>query len=358
MDNSQSQNQCSPCFPTNPETFTFNSSKLKSIQMNKLKTPYISSPLCLMNQSPSDTSNFQLSYLISPRDPRYSLSFKDNQKASPFIHPKYSSPSLNDLILSISSESGSSSRNLQKSPHQQIDSKDKQFLLPNTKYSGRYQEDYTIIEDPHEDSFQLKQLRNNPVFYLLKKDNSENERKRMIKELFKLSNSGNKIAEEYNISHAIPESKKDTNTNNTTKEDKLQMRKGNEDNTCSTEDNEEEIDEETKLYCFLSIPRIVCNNNKKQLMCFSLCNKGFTHFNQEEYSLTFKDIMSMIVIQKIPVKAFTFCGRKTNQQLIIEFINQKTFLKTKQIIETRTTDDCLQYVKGIKLLLLNKTQYY
>lgn len=365
MDNNQTQMQNSPCFPINSDTFTFNSAKLKSIQIKKLKSPFISSPLRLINQSPSEQikesegNNSQSSHLISPKD-YHSLSFKEIQKPSPFINnPKFSSQSLNDFILSISSGSASSSRNIQKSPYYQIDSKEKQFLLPNTKYSSRYKEDYTIMEDPHEESFHLKQLKNNPRVNIPKKDYSENESKRMIKELLKLSNATNRIAEDYHINRKTL-NKKDNQINNSVKEDKSQNKKGNDDNTCSTEDNEEELDEETKLFCFLSIPRIVHRNKKKQLMCFSLCSNETSSgnkFNQEAYYLTFKDIASMLIIEKIHMKSITLCERKANQQFIVQYINQKTFIKTRHTIETESFSDCLQYVKGINLLLFHRKIY-
>lgn len=369
MDYLVSHIPCSPYFPANPESFTFDSKNLTTKQKKRNTNPSITSPLNLNKQTPADTlkdnqSNFTLQ---SPGGEFNLISFKEN-KMSPSNNnvTDCSQSPLLDLNMTNSIDNPSSSRNNNGLSIALIDMKDNTFSLPKSKYSSKYQSDQTIKEDPNEDSFNHKKNKQFKKEYssIQKKDHSSIESKRMITELLKIINLNDDLIEKYqiDINTFIPYYFLRANLGNLGIEinNNILNVKIPDLGTCSTKDNDEELDEETRLICFMSIPRIVHLYYSKQLMCISPCacmSKNSRKINEEVYSIIFKHVDTLKIIEIISFKAITSCERKSNVVFGLQFIQNKTFLKKVYNIETQSLDDCVNYANGINTLIQKNSRF-
>ena len=102
------------------------------------------------------------------------------------------------------------------------------------------------------------------------------------------------------------------------------------------------------LICFISIPRIICMNNKLYLFQIT------PNINFIESFLIFKFPEKLEkIIYKFSIKFLKCCFRKNKNTFSIQIVNEKTFNILTYDIITKLELECENYVNGINILIRN-----
>ena len=345
-----------------PSTYTFDKNKIQSILKNMKKNEPINiSPIVLDNNSNNSQDNKGLNSfnLNSNKNQTEQNDYSSNNN---YVTESYITNKKNNYS-NLNSKSKSDIEN-----ESNINSNNNSNEEEEEDEEGEYENDEESNEETEENNKEYKNK------------NFENENKRMtieyIKILSSLSDNDKSIKElmeEYNIintknikTSTIIKSNNniinldDNNTNNNTINNNSNINKINNNNDNFTEEKDKiifdfdndiqnmiELDYETELICNVSIPKIVCMNNKLYLMYITpnLNNDCNIYMRQLEN----KNNVYFFLISNL-----TTCFRKNNNTFTLQYIQNKTFQKISLDIITKTEEDCEKYVNGINYLIRNR----
>ena len=321
-----------------PSKYTFDKNKIQSILKNmKKKEPINISPIVLENNNNISQENKGLNsfHLNSIKNQTEQNDYSSNNN---YVTDSYITNKKNDYS-NLNSNSNSKSKSKSKS-----ESENESNNNSNNEEEEEEEEENENNEESDEET-------------------EENNNNKSIKELM----------EEYNIINR-KNSKTSTiikpnnniinldnnNSNNNTINNNSNMNSLNNNNNNFTEGKDKiifdfdndiqnmiELDYETELICNVSIPKIVCMNDKLYLMYL-------TPNLNNDCNIYMRQLENKNNIYNFFISNLTTCFRKNNNTFTMQYIQNKTFKKISLDIITKTEDDCEKYVNGINYLIRNR----
>ena len=197
--------------------------------------------------------------------------------------------------------------------------------------------------------------------------NFELENKRMTLEYIKVLGLENKLYSKVNIKEICEENNISTDfiLDGNEYYEKLnkiiEMNKNNNEKKIEKFDfdmdfiylNKINMDKNLELICFISIPRIICMNEKLYLFQIT------PNMNYIESFFIFKlpEKLEKIIF-KFSIKYLKCCFRKDKNTFTLQIIQNKTFNKLTYDIITKFDIECEKYVNGINLLIRNYNNFF
>ena len=345
-----------------PSTYTFDKNKIQSIlKKKKKKEPINISPIVLENNNNISQENKGLNsfHLNSIKNQTEQNDYSSNNN---YVTDSYITNKKNDYS-NLNSNSNSKSKSKSESENES-----------NNNSNNEEEEEEEENENNEESDEETEE--NNKEY---KNKNFENDNKRMTIEYIKIlsllpenNKSIKELMEEYNIINRkntktstiiksnnniinLDNNNSNNNTNNNNSNNII-----NNNNTIFTEEKDKiifdfdndiqnmiELDYETELICNVSIPKIVCMNDKLYLMYI-------TPNLNNDCNIYMRQLENKNNIYNFFISNLTTCFRKNNNTFSIQYIHNKTFTKISLNIITKTEDDCEKYVNGINYLIRNR----
>ena len=348
-----------------PSKYTFDKNKIQSILKNmKKKEPINISPIVLENNNNISQENKGLNsfHLNSIKNQTEQNDYSSNNN---YVTDSYITNKKNDYS-NLNSNSNSKSKSKSKS-----ESENESNNNSNNEEEEEEEENENNEESDEETEENNKEYKNK---------NFENDNKRMTIEYIKIlsllpenNKSIKELMEEYNIinrkntkTSTIIKSNNNiinldnNNSNNNTINNNSNMNSLNNNNNNFTEGKDKiifdfdndiqnmiELDYETELICNVSIPKIVCMNDKLYLMYL-------TPNLNNDCNIYMRQLENKNNIYNFFISNLTTCFRKNNNTFTMQYIQNKTFKKISLDIITKTEDDCEKYVNGINYLIRNR----
>ena len=197
--------------------------------------------------------------------------------------------------------------------------------------------------------------------------NFELENKRMTLEYIKVLGLENKLYSKVNIKEICEENNISTDfiLDGNEYYEKLnkiiEMNKNNNEKKIEKFDfdmdfiylNKINMDKNLELICFISIPRIICMNEKLYLFQIT------PNMNYIESFFIFKlpEKLEKIIF-KFSIKYLKCCFRKDKNTFTLQIIQNKTYNKLTYDIITKIEIECEKYVNGINLLIRNYNNFF
>jgi len=197
--------------------------------------------------------------------------------------------------------------------------------------------------------------------------NFELENKRMTLEYIKVLGLENKLYSKVNIKEICEENNISTDfiLDGNEYYEKLnkiiEMNKNNNEKKIEKFDfdmdfiylNKINMDKNLELICFISIPRIICMNEKLYLFQIT------PNMNYIESFFIFKlpEKLEKIIF-KFSIKYLKCCFRKDKNTFTLQIIQNKTYNKLTYDIITKLEIECEKYVNGINLLIRNYNNFF
>ena len=358
-------------FDNDITSYTFSQKNL--ININKKNNPEISSPFFLEqtkdineNSNKFNLGNFNdfksNSNRIIHLENNNLLSIKpvNNNNNNNNINNNHPNYLINDIIRENDSDNNEENEDENEENNSSKNSNKNNNNNSNNFSDNKEIEDEINSEDEFEDKISSEHSKHlEPIEF--SSVNFESENKRMTLEYIKILGLETKLFSKVNIENICEENNisKDFILNGNEYYENLkkniEINKKNENKIIKFDFdmdfillNNINLDKNMELICFISIPRIICMNNKLYLFQIT------PNINFIESFLIFKFPEKLEkIIYKFSIKFLKCCFRKNKNTFSIQIVNEKTFNILTYDIITKLELECENYVNGINILIRN-----